>query len=303
MLRDRLHQSFWGVYALSQYHRIKSYVMPKIIGDEKAVKKYFRSKTGRELDESNLISFVDKLNWYKLHDHNPLMQKCADKYAVREYIIQCGYAQLLNELYGVYYNVSDIDLSSLPKRFVLKAAHGSHMNIIYPDTPYSWKQCKLLMNSWLKQDIYWSGREWVYKNMPKRIIAERYLEDSTGQLRDYKFFCYNGKPHFLQFDLGRIRGTHYRNYYDMDLNLLPITDTATKQNPDIVPIDYNSFEKMKSIAADLSKPFQFVRTDFYYVDNKIYFGELTFFDGGGYSGFSKEEYDKEFGEPWIIERL
>ena len=286
---------------ISQYHALKSYIMPKLVSDEIAVRKYFKACTGRELDLNNLASFADKMNWYKLNIHDPLMQKCADKYAVREYVGNLGYPNLLNELYGVYTNANEIDLKALPERFVLKAAHGSHMNIVYPDTKYSWKQCKMLMNSWLKQDIYWSGREWVYKDMPRRIIAEKYLEDETGELRDYKFFCYHGQPHFMQFDAGRLKGEHYRNYYDMGLNLLEVTDDSTKRNAAINPIDKQSFEKMKHIPADLSRPFQFVRCDFYFVKGKIYFGEMTFFDGGGYSGFSKPEYDKMFGEPWIVE--
>ena len=303
MIRDILYRTFEGRLLISEYHCLMSRIMPLFISDERAVKRYFKKKTGRNLDFNNLSSFADKLNWYKLYHHQPLMQQCADKYAVRKYIMDCGYSYILNEMYGVYDDVDDIKLNDLPDRFVLKAAHGSHMNIIYPDTSYSWSQCRMLMKSWLKQDIYWSGREWVYKNMPKRIIAEKFLEDESGELRDYKLFCYHGKPHYLQFDSGRLRGVHYRNFYDMELNLLDITDNTTHINPSICPIDKASFEKMKHIASDLAKPFEFVRTDFYFVKGKIIFGELTFFDGGGYSGFSKESYDKIFGDPWHIEQV
>lgn len=301
MLNKLLHKSFWGVYLISIYHCLRCRTNPLIISDEDAVKAYYKKKTGKELDFNHLVSFADKLNWYKLNHQDPLMQQCADKYAVREYVIKCGYPEILNELYGVYSDVNDIKLEDLPQRFILKAAHGSHMSIVYPDTKYSWWQCKLLMKSWLAQDIYWSGREWVYKNMPKRIIAERYLEDETGELRDYKIFCYHGEPYFLQFDMGRLKGTHYRNYYDMELNLLNITDDSTQINPNIMPIDKCTFSKMKKIATDLAKPFEFVRADFYVVRKEIIFGELTFFDGGGYSGFSKDEDDILFGKPWHIE--
>lgn len=300
MINELLHKSFWGVYLISLYHCIKCRISPMLESDEEAVKRYFKDRTGRELDFNNLISFADKLNWYKLNHKDPLMQQCADKYAVREYVKKCGYPELLNDLYGVYYDVNEIKLEDLPERFIVKAAHGSHMNILYPDTKYSWWQCKLLMKSWMAQDIYWSGREWVYKNMPKRIVAERYLEDETGELRDYKLFCYHGKPYFLQFDMGRLKGIHYRNYYDMDLNLLEVSDDSTTINHDIVPISSDTFSKMKTIAADLAKPFEFVRTDFYVVNNRIVFGELTFFDGGGYSGFCNEEDDIMFGKPWQI---
>lgn len=300
MIKKIIHNSFWGVYFISLFHCAECRIIPMFVSDEIAVRKYFRKKTGRELDFKNLKSFADKLNWYKLSHRNPLMQQCADKYAVREYVKKCGYSDILNDLYGVFYNVNEIDLNALPDKVVFKAAHGSHMNLVYPNTKYAWWQCKLLMQSWLKQDIYWSGREWVYKDIPKRLIAERYLEDETGELRDFKLFCYHGKPCFMQVDVGRNKGVHYRNYYDSELNLLPVTDNSTKINPDLVPIDENNFIKMKRIAENLSKPFEFVRTDFYLIQNKIYFGEMTFFDGGGYSGFSKEEYDVMFGDPWNV---
>lgn len=302
MIKNLIKKSFWGRYLISELHYIESKIFPIFLSDEKAVKRFYRKKTGKELNLQEPHSFAEKLNWYKLNAKNPLMQKCADKYAVREYIKECGFEDLLNELYGVYEKVEEINLNELPERFVLKAAHGSHMNIVVQDKKeVNWLHAKKLMKSWLKQDIYWSGREWVYKNMPKRIIAEKYLEDETGELRDYKFFCFNGKPEFLQFDSGRLSGTHYRNYYDMEYNLLDITDNSSKINPSLVPTNRENFERMKEIASILAQPFQFVRTDFYVIGDKVFFGELTFFDGGGYSGFASEKDDYIFGEKWKIE--
>ena len=300
-IKQEIKRTYTGQLLISYLHCLESWIIPKLVSDEKAVKKYYRSITGKDINFDNPQSFCEKLNWYKLYGKKNLMQKCADKYAVRSYVRESGYEEILNDLYGVYYSVAEIDLSNLPERVVFKAAHGSHMSLVWPHSKFSWKQSKRLLASWLKQDIYWSGREWVYKDMPKRLIAERYLEDETGELRDYKLFCYNGVPHFLQFDAGRLNGNHIRNYYDMDLNLLEVTDSVPF-DPTIVPIDKEGFEKMKKIASDLAKPFQFVRVDLYYVQWKIYFGELTFFDGGGNSGFSKEEYDIMFGKPWIIQK-
>ena len=300
-IKQVIKKTYTGQLLISYLHCLESWIIPKFVSDETAVKKYYRSVTGKDIDFDNPQSFCEKLNWYKIYGKNQLMQKCADKYAVRSYIKEVGYADILNDLYGVYNSVAEIDLHSLPKRVVFKAAHGSHMSLFWPHPKYSWRQCKRLLASWLNQDIYWSGREWVYKDMPRRLIAERYLEDETGELRDYKFFCFNGKPHFLQFDAGRLKGNHIRNYYDMELHLLEVTDLVPTDSS-IVPIDKKGFEKMKRIVSVLAKPFQFVRVDLYYVQKKIYFGEMTFFDGGGYSGFSKEEYDVMFGEPWIIQK-
>lgn len=301
MFDDIVRKTFVGRLMIAKLHEVECLILPKLIDDETAVKRYYKKKSGKELNIDNPVFFSEKTNWYKLNCRKPLMQQCADKYSVREYVQECGYGNSLNELIGIYTDVRDIKLYDLPERFVLKAAHGSHMNIIWPDTEYKWWQVKLLAKSWLKQDIYWSGREWVYKNMPKRLIIEKYLEDETGELRDYKFFCYNGQPKLLQFDAGRLKGKHYRNYYDMDLNLLDITDKSTVVNPNLIPVDPESFTIMKQMATKLAEPFQFVRVDLYFVHGKIYFGEMTFFDGGGWSGFSKEEYERIFGDPWILQ--
>ena len=301
-LKAKMKQTFAGRLLISYLHCFESWIMPKLVDDKTAVERFYQNNTGHKLDLNSPKSFSEKMNWYKLFGRIPLMSQCADKVGVREYVKSCGLEDTLNEIYGIYTRVGDIPFNSLPDSYVIKAAHGSHMSIIKrPGERINIWQSKLMINSWLHQNIYWAGREWVYKNVPKRIIAERYLEDETGELRDYKFFCYHGVPHFLQYDAGRFKNEHYRNFYDMDLNLLDITDDSTKTNPDIVAIDRLNFERMKEIASVLSKPFQFVRCDLYFVCGKIYFGELTFFDGGGYSGFSKEEYDILFGEPWIIE--
>lgn len=300
MLKRIIRSTFIGTLLISEFHRIEGAIYPKLISDEVAVKRYYKRVSGKELNLDNPELFSEKTNWYKLNDKNILMQQCADKYAVREYVSKCGFKESLNELYGIYTKIEDIDLKELPSEFVLKAAHGSHMSIIWPYTNYKWWQVKLLLRSWIKQDIYWSGREWVYKNIPKRIIAEKYLVDETGELRDYKFFCYSGKPVFLQFDAGRFGDKHYRNYYDMNLNLLDIKDDDTSVNPELIPTDMETYKKMQQMASVLSEPFQFVRVDLYSVYGKIYFGEMTFFDGGGWSGFSKEEYEIMFGKPWDL---
>ncbi len=301
MLKKFIKKSFLGRYLISELHCFESWLMPRLISDKKAVLKFYKNSTGNDLNLDNPKTFSEKLNWYKLNCRTPLMQQCADKVAMRDYVSEKGYRDCLNEIYSVYDRIIDIDISALPEKFVLKAAHGSHMNIIVNDkAKENWLQHKLMMNSWLHQNIYWSGREWVYKDMPRRIVAEKYLEDASGELRDYKFFCFNGKPTYLQYDSGRYHGRHLRNYYDMDMNFIPVRDDVPSEKLNKPEISNEIFDKMKSIAADLAEPFQHVRVDFYIVNNKIYVGELTFFHNGGITWFDPPEYDEIFGSCWEI---
>lgn len=299
--KDKIRNNFWGEYLISISHCIRCKVEPALISDEKAVKKYYKKKSGKELDLNNPQTFSEKLNWYKLNDRNPLMAKCADKVAVHEYVTEKGYADCLNEVYGIYDRVQDIDYDSLPNQFVIKAAHGSHMNYIVKDkNTFDWKHAKKMMKTWLHQDIYWSGREWVYKDLPKRIIIERYLEDKLNDLPDYKFFCFHGKPIYLQIDVGRYK-KHYRSYFDMSKKQVDINDNDSfPRIGNELPMNDNVFNEMLRMCEDLSSPFQEVRVDFYTVNNKIYFGELTFFDGGGSTLFLPDEWNYKFSENWIV---
>lgn len=297
-----LKQSFPAQFAISVLHCFESKIIPTIVSDEKAVIKYYkRRSSGRTPDLINPVRFSEKLQWYKLHHRDPLMQQCADKVAVRDYIQSVGYDYLLNDIYGVYNSVKEIDLESLPDCFVLKAAHGSGQNIIVKDkTKINWLQAKLMLWSWLHQDISWSGREWVYSGMPRRIVAEKFLVDESGELRDYKFFCFNGKPQFMQLEVGRFTSQNTRNFYDMNWQLLPF-GKELPHNPNINVPKPKMFEQMKSIATDLCKPFQYVRVDLYQVGDKVYFGELTFFPAGGAPDFVPDEYDTIVGNMWHLE--
>lgn len=302
-IKNTIKQNFWGRYAVSEYHALMSWWMPKILSDEKAVKKYYKSRSGQELDLLHPETFSQKQQWYKLNARLPLMQLCADKFAGREYIKDCGYENLLNDLLGVYDNPNQINLDSLPNQFVIKASHGSGFNIIVKDkSQLNWKQTKMMLRSWMHQNIAWSGREWVYMKMARHIIIEKYLEDETGELRDYKFFCFNGDPKFMQLEVGRYTDHNTRNFYDMEWNLMPF-GKELPHNPNIVIPKPEMFDEMKKIAKDLCKPFQFVRVDLYQVGGKVYFGELTFFPAGGAPDFVPEKYDKIVGDMWTLEKV
>lgn len=297
------NRPFWLAYSISLYHCMMSWLMPKIIGNKKAVIKYYKKKSGgRVVNLNNPQLFSEKLQWYKLNCHDPLMELVANKYTVREYIVKTGYKHILNDLLGVYTNVKQIDFNTLPNQFVLKGTHGSGFNIIVKDkSKLNYRQAKLMMQTWLKQQIAWSGREWVYERMPRHIIAEKYLEDETGELRDYKFYCFNGKPVFMQLEVGRGTNQNTRNFYDMDWQLMPF-GKALPHNPALRIPKPRMFEEMKRIAADLCKPFQYVRVDLYQAGERVYFGELTFFPAGGAPDFIPAEYDEIVGKMWKLEK-
>lgn len=293
---------FWLAYGISIYHCLMSWLMPKIKNDRKAIISYYKSKSGgRIVDLDNPKLFSEKLQWYKLNHRDPLMQTVANKYTVREYIESIGYGRLLNDIYGVYTDVNDIDFDKLPAQFVLKGTHGSGFNIIVKDkSKFNTRQARMIMKSWLHQHIAWSGREWVYKDMPRHIIAEKYLEDETGELRDYKFYCFNGKPAFMQLEVGRGTSHNTRNFYDMDWNLMPF-GKELPHDPNLEVPRPEMFDEMKRIATDLCKPFQYVRVDLYQVGGKVYFGELTFFPAGGAPDFVPAQYDEVVGKMWRLE--
>ncbi len=303
-IKSSIKKNFWGEYAISVYHSVLCSIIPKLVSDEKAIKKYYKKQFGKELNLADPQTFAEKLNWYKLYDRDPLMVKCADKVAVRDFIIEKGYGECLNEVFGVYDRVEDIDYDSLPDQFVIKAAHGSHMLYIVKDkSAFDWEHAKIMMKTWLNQDIYWSGREWVYKDMPKRLIIEKYLEDEAGELKDYKFFCFHGKPYYMQYDTGRYK-LHYRNFYSIDKTLLELCDIEKLpiQSDIPFPVDDAAYKKMLQMCCDLSSPFQQVRVDLYTANGRVYFGELTFFDSGGNAVFYPDEWNYKFSENWHISR-
>ena len=300
-IKSKIRNNLYGLLLINKLHERENKRNLKKYSDEEQILRWYQSKSGGKLPNlNNPQTFSEKQQWYKLNDRKALMEKCADKYDVREYIKECGYESLLNEIYGIYDKVEDLPIAELPEKFVIKGTHGSGFNLIVKDKKaVQWKIWKKIMNSWLKQDISWSGREWVYKNLTHRLVVEKYLEDASGGLLDYKFFCFNGQPAFMQLEVGRYTENNTRNFYDMEWNLLPF-GKELEHNPNIIVEKPDGFEEMKAIAQKLSAPFSFVRVDLYQVGGKIYFGELTFFPAGGAPDFKPIEYDKIVGDMWDI---
>lgn len=246
-------------------------------------------------------TFDEKLQWYKLYYRNPLMTVLADKYEVRKYLESKGLSGILNELTGVYDNAEAINFAALPKSFVIKATHGSDMNIICKDKEkINWKESCSLMNEWLKINYFIIGREWAYKNIRPRLICEKYLENEEfEELIDYKFYCYAGKPEILFVCTGRYssEGVKY-NAYDLSWNRIYVQ--KGKANSDLKVEKPDNLNTMIDMARELSQGFPFIRVDFYLIKEKIIFGELTFYPSNGLEPFTPDNYNYFFGDFFIL---
>ena len=283
----------------------KSRIYSFFISDVNFAKSKYKKSTGKELNITNPKTFDEKLWYLKLHNRDPLLTKCSDKFEVRKYVEDCGYADILNDLYGVYDNAKDIDFENIKEPIFFKCNHCSGANIIYyPNQPFDKVDFIKKFNFVLKQNYYWKSREWNYKNIKTKIVAEKVLRDKNGNLpKDYKFLCFSGEPKvlFLDMDVCNEDGHHscinYRNVYDMDFKPIDMIETREHKDIDIIEKPRN-FEKMVEIARKLSTPFRHCRVDLYNIEGEIYFGEITFYHGGGCNSIEPEEWDYQLGE-WI----
>lgn len=246
-------------------------------------------------------TFDEKLQWYKLYYKDPLMTALTDKYEVRKYVAERGFAGILNKLYGVYDTVDEIDFFGLPGSFVLKATHGSGMNIICKDKlDLDWDNCRKSLNKWLKVNYYYDGRQWAYKNIKPRIICEKYLENEEfNELIDYKFYCYNGEPKVLFVCSGRFGadGLKY-DAYDIDWNRIYVYKGKPSSGLNIVKPA--NLKAMIQVARGLSEGLPFVRVDLYSVKEGIIFGELTLYPDNGICPFTPDKYNYFFGDLFIL---
>ena len=241
-------------------------------------------------------SFNEKLQWIKLFDRNPVFRIIADKHAVRDFVRDKVGAHVLNELYGCFNSAEEINIDLLPQSFVLKTTHASGWNIICPDkSRLDWPQARSRLRTWLASDYYNLGREWCYKHIPRRIIAERFLrDDRCDSPNDYKFFCFNGKTRYVQVDINRI-SQHKRLIYTADWVKAPFGITHLDKDNSSCPAPA-CLDEMLEYAARLSCGFRFMRVDFYEISGRPVFGELTCYPGSGGSPFRPREYDFRLGQ-------
>lgn len=258
----------------------------------------FRLRMGYWIDWKNPKTFSEKLQWLKLYDRKPEYTVMVDKYAVKDYVAKIIGKEYIIPTLGVWDSPDNIDWDCLPQKFVLKTTHGgggSGVIICKDKATFDKSDAIAKLKRGLSKCIYKSHREWPYKNVPKRIIAEQYLhQGKNDSLNDYKFFCFNGKVKFFKIDFDRFT-EHKANYYSLDGKLLGLGEKAYPIRFD-VEIDLpKSFDQMILIAEKLSAGLQFLRVDFYDANNKIYFGELTFYPSSGIKEFTSNEWNKKLG--------
>ncbi len=267
------------------------------LSDERYLRWLYRLAMGQRLDLANPVTFNEKLQWLKLYDRRAEYTAWVDKYRVREHVAKTIGEECLVPLLGVWDDPEDIDFDALPDRFVLKCTHnsGQGMCICKDKAALNIDTVKKNLRKGLRQDYFRGGREWPYKNVPHRIVAEEYLEDTTGELRDYKLMCFGGKVEatFVCSDRFSDKGMHL-TILDRDWNVLPIKRKYPAVESEVpCPATY---DQMVAYAERLAQGIPFMRVDFYEVNGRLYFGEITFFPGSGLEKFYPAEGDRFFGD-------
>ena len=249
---------------------------------------------GRKFNLENPRTFNEKLNWLKLYDRKPQYSLMADKYAVKEFVKNIIGEQYVVPCYGKWNCFDDIDFDKLPSSFVLKCTHDSSGVVICKNKEnFDRDKARRTIERCLNKNNFWHSREWVYKNIEPVVLAEEYLDEGTGQeLHDYKFWCFNGTPTYMY--ITNKGAVIKENFYDMDFKPIDINHGFERTVPEYSKPE--NFEKMKGLAAILSKDIPFVRIDFFSVKGKLYFGEFTFYDWGGLRPFAEDKWDIELGD-------
>ncbi len=262
---------------------------------------YYLVKMHKKLNLKNPKTFNEKLMYLKLNKYadNKLVTKCADKYKVREYVKDCGCEEILNELIDVYDSVDEINFDKLPNKFVLKCNHASGYNIICENkNKLDVEKTKRKLRKWMKSDYWKYVAEVQYKGIEKKIICEKFLESKDNNaIEDYKIYCFNGVPKFCMVCIERNLGKPKKYFLDKDWNLMPEINNLSQEEIKNFKLDKNeSLNKIYEYAEKLSKPFEFVRVDFYSYNNQPIFGEMTFTPAGCLSKQYTEKASIKLGE-------
>lgn len=292
-------------YLLHKPSEIIAYIFMKIaffLPDRIYLSILFRLKMGQRLDLDNPKTFNQKLQWLKLYDRYPEHTNMVDKYEAKGIAAKIIGEDHIIPTYGVWSRFEDIDFDKLPEQFVLKATNGGGNRdvIICKDkSTFDYRKAESTLKRALSDNtIYRNFREWPYKNIKPRIIAEKYMSDGSGELKDYKFYCFNGEPKSVLIVNGRTssEGMTY-DYFDMDFIRFPYRTKGAKSSSKQISKP-NSFEQMLQFARLLSNNTIHVRVDLYNVDGIVYFGEWTFYDSSGYDKFIPDKWDGIVGS-WM----
>ncbi len=281
------------------------------ISDAFLIKDRYEKKMGEKLDLKNPLTLNQKICWLKLYDRTELHTICADKYAVRDYVSEAIGEEFLVPLLFKTTNANDIIPQNMPlPPFIIKPNHDSGGGYIVKDMEsVNWSKIRYNLKKRLKRNYYNHGREWQYKNISRKIIVERLLIDKNGNPPfDYKIHMFNGKAQMIQVDIGRGTANHCRNWYSSDWEREPYKWSSPKKNGKRTdPSDKDvprpkNLEKMIQLSEKLAEPFDYVRIDWYDVDDEIYFGEITFHHDGGSQPILPREWDVKLGEMLVLSK-
>ena len=262
------------------------------------LKLIFRIKMHQRLELKKPATFNEKMQWLKLHDRNPSYSKMVDKYEVKKIVADRIGEKYIIPVLGIWDKFEEIDFDKLPNQFVLKCTHDSGGIVICKDkSEFNKEMARKKLNSSLRTNHFYHGREWPYKNVKPRIMAEKYMEDSSGELRDYKLMMFNGKHKcsFVCTERHEREGLKV-TFFDTEWNEMPFERHYPRSRKKIPKPE--SYEEMIACAGILSRSIPFVRIDFYEIGNKPYFGEITFYPGSGMEEFNPESWDRIMGD-WL----
>ena len=282
------------------WERAKYWDLANVLSDKTFIKIEYRNRMRKKLNLKNPQTFNEKLQWLKIYDRKPIYTTMVDKYEVKNYVADKIGDEYIIPTLGVWDSFDEIDFDALPDQFVLKCTHDSGGLVICKDkSKLNKEKAKKKIELSLNRNYYYHGREWAYKDVKPRVIAEKYMEDKNSKdLKDYKFFCFDGKVKAMFIATDRFtQGVETKfDFYDTNFEHLPFTNGHP--NAECVIEKPKHFEKMKELAEILSKGIPQIRVDFYEIDDEVYFGELTFFHWSGMVPFVPEKWDYVFGE-WI----
>lgn len=270
----------------------------KFLPDKLYLSIQYRYHTGRSLNLSHPNRYNEKLQWLKMYDRNPRYTDLVDKYKVKKIIADAIGRKYVVPLLAVWDKPDQICISNLPEKFVLKTNHDSKGVLICKNKKdFNLEEAKRFLSAHMKKNGYTYGREWPYKNVEKKIFAEEYLDDkSSGGPVDYKVLCFNGKARLIQLHQGRFSGHHTRDYYNINWEKQPFNQKGfSSEEPFKKPC---FLEEMLFLSETLASGIPCVRVDWYYVNNQLFFGEMTFSDAAGYMDFIPDEYNEIIGS-WI----
>ena len=291
------------IYFLTHPHFFLIGILEKWCGwipDKAYLRMYYLLHNGEWLHLEHPVSFNEKIQWLKIYDRKPLYTVLVDKVEVKKYVKNIIGEKYIIPTLGVWNSTDDIDYDSLPQKFVLKTTHdgGGGGVIVCDKRALNKEEVKQKLEKSLRHDIYKTLREWPYKNVVRRIMAEEYIEQydaSSKELIDYKFFCFNGEPKFCQVKTHQ-DSTICTDLFDMNWNLLPFTGiNPNHKNAQNTPRKPENLDQMIPLVRKLAVFSSFERIDFYNVAGKLFFGEITFYPNSGMGAFSPREYDAIVG--------